>query len=262
MRIAGSRIASSIANEANLPTVQCGAELWDQKREMRMEEKSDPDRRQPRLVLQLKTGVGQAGRAFDAEILNLSSNGMLVKTSAKLSLDEPIEVVLPQSGAVPAKVVWFADGLYGCRFEDAISEEEIGIATDRAGNAGDEENRYGVDHETLGSRIKRLRTNRGMTMLGLAKRVGVSKPTLWKWEGDQVRPRHETMQKLAEELDVSELELVYGAPGIGEAIALAEEDATSGSSLADIVRASRRRIADAAGVEETSVEILINWDSE
>ena len=100
------------------------------------------------------------------------------------------------------------------------------------------------------------------TMRGLAQSVGVSKPTLWKWEGDQVRPRHETMQRLAEELGVSELELVYGAPGLGEAIALAEEDADSGSSLADIVRASRKRIADAAGVDEANVEIHINWDKE
>lgn len=229
---------------------------------MQAEQTSDADRRQPRLMLQLNTGVGQAGRAFDAEILNLSSNGMLVKTSADLALDEPIEVVLPKSGAVPAKVVWFADGLYGCRFDDAISEEEIQIATDRASSGDGDGNRYGVDHETLGGRIKRLRTSRGLTMLGLAKSVGVSKPTLWKWEGDQVRPRHETMQKLARSLDVSELELVYGAPGLGTAVALAEESLDRKGSLADIVRASRRRIADAAGVDETRVEILIDWDIE
>lgn len=227
-----------------------------------MNDKMDLDRRQPRLVLRLHTGVGQSGKAFDAEILNLSRNGMLVRTEAELSLDDPIQVVLPNRGAVPAKVVWFADGLYGCSFVEPISQDEIEAATDVSSTEDDSEHRYGVDHETLGSRIKRLRVSKGHTMRGLAQKVGVSKPTLWKWEGDQVRPRHETMQKLAEELGVSELELVYGAPGLGEAIALAEEDADSGSSLADIVRASRKRIADAAGVEETSVEIHINWDSE
>ena len=40
---------------------------------------------------------------------------------------------------------------------------------------------------------------------------------------------------------------------------MAEEDTASGS-LADIVRASRRRIARAAGVDEASVDININWD--
>ena len=228
---------------------------------MRMEEKNDIERREPRLVLQLNTGVGQAGQAFDAEIMNLSRDGMLVRTQAELTLEEPIEVVLPQSGAVQATVVWSADGMYGCSFAETISEDELQAANDLAKEEGEDGRRVGVDHETLGSRIKRLRNARGFTMRGLAEKVGVSKPTLWKWEGDQVRPRHETMQRLAQELEVSELELVYGAPGLGEAVALADDDAVSGS-LADIVRASRKRIAQAAGVDEASVEIHINWDSE
>ncbi len=228
---------------------------------MRVDENNDIERREPRLVLQLNTGVGQSGHAFDAEIMNISRDGMLVRTQAELTLEEPIEVVLPQSGAVKATVVWSADGMYGCSFAEAISEDELQAANDLAKDDSSEGGRYGVDHETLGSRIKRLRNARGFTMRGLAEMVGVSKPTLWKWEGDQVRPRHETMQRLASELDVSELELVYGAPGLGEAVALAEEDAVGGS-LADIVRASRKRIAQAAGVEEASVEIHINWDNE
>ena len=228
---------------------------------MRMEEKNDIERREPRLVLQLNTGVGQAGQAFDAEIMNLSRDGMLVRTQAELTLEEPIEVVLPQSGAVQATVVWSADGMYGCSFAETISEDELQAANDLAKEEGEDGRRVGVDHETLGSRIKRLRNARGFTIRGLAEKVGVSKPTLWKWEGDQVRPRHETMQRLAQELEVSELELVYGAPGLGEAVALADDDAVSGS-LADIVRASRKRIAQAAGVDEASVEIHINWDSE
>lgn len=226
-----------------------------------MTEGDERDRRQPRLVLRLSTGVGQSGRAFDAEILNLSREGMLVKTEAELSLDDPLEVVLPQSGAVKAKVVWGADELYGCSFADPISQEELEAANDVASLDDDPDHRFGVDHETLGSRIKRLRVTRGHTMRGLAERVGVSKPTLWKWEGDQVRPRHETMQRLAKELEVSELELVYGAPGLGKAAAIAEGEADATLSLAELVRVSRRRIAQAAGVDEASVEININWDN-
>ena len=222
--------------------------------------KDDASRRQPRLVLHLNTGVGQGGRASDAEILNLSNDGLLVKTDAALSLDDPLEVVLPQSGAVEARVVWSADGMYGCSFKQPITDEEIRAANELA--SVPEGRERGVDHETLGSRIKRLRLARRLTMQGLADRVGVSKPTLWKWEGDQVRPRHETMARLASELDVSELELVYGAPGLGEAAALVEEEEISQNTLADVVRTSRRRIAMAAGVEETAVDIQINWDTE
>jgi len=213
-------------------------------------------RLKPRLVLRLNTGVGQAGKAFDAEILNLSRNGMLVRTDAALSLHDPLEVVLPKTGATQAKVVWFTDDLYGCSFARQISEEDLQAANEIASLDGDQDGRFGVDHETLGSRIKRLRKQSGKSMRALAERVGVSKPTLWKWEGDQVRPRHETMQRLAQELGVTELELVYGAPG-----RLGDEGAgDQGSSLAEIVRSSRRRIAEAAGVDEGCVEVTINWD--
>ena len=229
---------------------------------MGVEEKTDLGPRQPRLVLKLNTGVGQSGKSFDAEILNISRKGMLVKTGASLSLDDPIEVVLPRSGKVGARVVWSTDDLYGCSFLEPIDEEDIKAANQVATSPRIPGRPLGVDDETLGSRIKRLRVSRGFTMQGLADRVGVSKPTLWKWEGDQVRPRHETMQRLAAELDVSELELAYGAPGLGEAAALAEEQAITGSSLAEIVRASRKRIAQAAGVSESDVEIVINWGSE
>ncbi len=219
------------------------------------------DPREPRLVLQLRTGVGQSGRGFDAEILNISTGGMLVKTTSEISRDAPISVVLPQSGAVGARVIWSADDLYGCSFDSPISEDELESVREAARYSSPFRHAYGVDHETLGARIKRLRTASGYTMVELAQKVGVSKPTLWKWEGDQVRPRHETMGILAQQLGVGELELVYGAPRLGEAAASLEEEEGQGS-LADIVRASRKRIAEAAGVDEVSVDIHINWGNE
>lgn len=203
-----------------------------------------------RLVLRLQTGVGQSGKAFDAEILNLSPSGMLVKTTARLSLDDPLHVVLPNTGPVAAKVVWFDELLYGCSFATPLSDADIEAANEVA--QGSEEG-HGVDSETLGERIRRLRTRRGLPMRALADVIGVSKPTLWKWESDQVRPRHAKMQRLAVELGVSELELVYGAPSDG-----VEETGEPGS-LADIVRQARKTIAEAAGVDESSVDVRIDW---
>ena len=210
-------------------------------------------RRKQRLVLSLRTGVGQSGRAFDAEILNLSPNGMLVKTGAKLAFDEPLEVVLPDVGPVIAKVVWFDDQLYGCSFASPLGEDQIAAANEAA---LDTDTSHGVDKESLGGRIRRLRNRRNLSMRALAGIVGVSKPTLWKWESDQVRPRHKTMQRLATELGVSELELVYGAPQN------AGEEAAGTASLAEIVRDARRRIAEAAGVDEERVDVTIDWGEE
>lgn len=216
-------------------------------------QEGDPRRRARRLVLRLRTGVGQSGRAFDAEVLNLSPSGMLVKTAASLSLDDPLEVVLPKIGPVIAKVVWFDDQLYGCSFAKQLSDEEV-EAADFASGHSDE--LHGVDNETLGERIKRLRKNRGLSMRALAGLAGVSKPTLWKWESDRVRPRHTTMQRLAVELGISELELVYGAP------AVRSSDDLEAGSLADIVRDARRRIAEAAGVDESRIDVRIDWGEE
>ena len=229
---------------------------------MNMAQMAGAGRIQPRLVLQLKTGVGQGGRAFDAEILNLSTTGILLRSKADLSLQDPIQVVLPGSGAVGAKVVWSADGLYGCMFAKPIGEDELESLRRLSAAKNDNGGAAAPAEETIGMRIKRLRVSQGHTMRGLADKVGVSKPTLWKWEGDQVRPRHETLQVLAAELGVSELELVYGAPGLGEAAALADDEANAAKTLADIVRASRRRIARAAGVDEANVQIQIDWDAE
>lgn len=213
-------------------------------------DEADRRRRKPRLVLRLNTGVGQSGRAFDAEIMNLSHSGMLVKTQATLAFDAPLEVVLPKVGPTVAKVVWFDDQLYGCSFSTPLTPEQLDAANEAA---SDPDETHGVDHATLGARIRHLRNRRGMTMRGLAAAVGVSKPTLWKWESDQVRPRHKTMQRLADELGVSELELVYGTPDLGE-----PEEIGQGS-LAEIVRDAKKRIAEAAGVDEAKVDVSIDW---
>ena len=212
-------------------------------------------RQRPRLVLRLHTGVGQSGKAFDAEILNLSPSGMLVKTGARLSVDEPLEVVLPDIGRVVAKVVWFDEQLYGCSFASTLTADQV-EAANRASRHTDEE--HGVDQETLGGRVRRLRIRRGLTMRALANIGGVSKPTWWKWESDQVRPRHKTLQRLASELGVSELELAYG---VGKDASENGGERENGS-LADIVRDARKRIAEAAGVEESRVDVTIDWGEE
>lgn len=215
-------------------------------------------RKDARTALRFSTGVGQAGQSFAAEVLNLSQGGLLLRTATPLAIAQPLEIVLPQRGTVAARVAWSNDGIYGINFDRPLNAEDIGAAdrlVDAGGNgsAAEGEQPRGVDAETFGQRIRRLRLHRALSMRELASRIGVSKPTLWKWEGDQVRPRHEAMAALAAELDVRELELIYGAPG--------ELDAASRNrTLAEVVRDSRRRIAEAAGVADERVAIVIDWN--
>jgi phage repressor protein C with HTH and peptisase S24 domain len=65
----------------------------------------------------------------------------------------------------------------------------------------------------LGLRLRELRLARGMTMAGLAERIGVSQPAISQWESGRDRPGRDTLQKLAAELGVSSETLEQPAAG-------------------------------------------------
>jgi transcriptional regulator with XRE-family HTH domain len=56
---------------------------------------------------------------------------------------------------------------------------------------------------TIGARVKRLRSQRGLSQYALAKHSGVSQPYLWELEaGQKTNPGIETLRKLAKALGV------------------------------------------------------------
>lgn len=71
-------------------------------------------------------------------------------------------------------------------------------------------NRFVADAESIGQRIKRERTSRGMTQRELADRVGVGVPHISKVEGDRENPSDELLGRIAElfEIEAGELLLV------------------------------------------------------
>lgn len=56
---------------------------------------------------------------------------------------------------------------------------------------------------TLGLRLRELRLQRGMTMAGLAERIGVTQPAISQWESGRERPGRDTLQRLAAAFGVS-----------------------------------------------------------
>lgn len=50
--------------------------------------------------------------------------------------------------------------------------------------------------------LKAARVNAGFTQTELARRLGVSKVTYWKWETGKAEPKHSQFQKLCEECGV------------------------------------------------------------
>jgi transcriptional regulator with XRE-family HTH domain len=198
---------------------------------------------------------------------DLSETGLLLQTSAQLSVGEKIEVVLPHAGPTAANVVWGSNEFFGCRFEKRISRATVSASQLQSGPEAtaeaSEDNPVPLGDpdlkESFGARLRRLRKERQISLIGLARLVSVSKPTVWKWEKDDVRPRQKSIEALASALGVSERELLLGRKAAvarqAEESAPAAPDAPS--PLSQLVRNCKDQIAEAAGTSADNVSITI-----
>lgn len=82
-------------------------------------------RRKLRLEVQGITALGEAAMTL---IHNISANGMLIETSAELSVGEAFEIDLPNAGAKSAVIIWSSGRLYGCEFENPVPTAVISAA--------------------------------------------------------------------------------------------------------------------------------------
>ena len=110
--------------------------------------------------------------------------------------------------------------------------------------------------ESFGARLRRLRTDRRISQVSFARLVGVSKPTVWKWERDEVRPRQKSLEAVASLLGVSERELIFS--GGGSRDAKSEERRGSPQHLKEVVSACKEQIAEIAGTSSENVVITIH----
>ena len=113
--------------------------------------------------------------------------------------------------------------------------------------------------EPIGLRIKQRREEAGLSMVRLAQILGVSKPTVWKWETGRMLPSQQHFRGLCQALNIPELELAYGVPNQPLADRPGDPD-RSAPSLAEAIANSRKLIAAIAGVDEESVSITISAD--
>ena len=199
--------------------------------------------------LRLETeGVLSNGREANVTIHNLSAAGLLLETELELATGEVLTLHLPQAGAVEAVIVWRSDRLYGCAFEQAISQAALaavqlqGLSVNTPAKPARTTSSI-VSGETLGSRINRARREAGLTLADVAAVLGVSKPTVWAWEKGKARPLPERLEAIAAALNV--------APDI----LLASHHETG--DIETIITACRERIAEACEISPTAVKIMI-----
>ncbi|MEL7188823.1 MAG: helix-turn-helix domain-containing protein [Pseudomonadota bacterium] len=218
------------------------------------------NRRYPRRSLYLETsGVIPGGGEANVTIHNLSVAGLLLETDAELVIGESLTVELPEIGTVAANVVWHSGDLYGCAFEQALSEGALAAASLRGTVVGSLDPVLPVGSlgiatqasqsamisgrgEPFGVRLNRLRRERAMTLSDVAEALGVSKPTVWAWEKGKAKPIPERLDAIADALGVSPEELRVSG-GNGDGAALVEE--------------CRLRIATTFGTDPQNVRIMI-----
>lgn len=204
-----------------------------------------------RRVLQLETeGRTADGAESNVTIHNISAAGLLIETVLDLTVDERLEIELPEAGRVSAIVVWHSGSLYGCAFEGALSSAALAATQLRAAaappaGAGPLAGAGMSDTlgPALGAKLNRLRRERGLTLADIAARLGVSKPTVWAWEKGKARPVPERMEAIAAALGVSAEEL--------------EEAGHAGAEANALVADCRARIAAALHVSPAAVRIMI-----
>ncbi|MBX7495015.1 helix-turn-helix domain-containing protein [Qipengyuania sp. 6B39] len=214
----------------------------------------------PRRKLFLATSVAQTAAHSRVDVFNLSVTGLLLGTTAALDLDEPVAIVLPDSGERLARIVWSSDNLYGCRFDVPLAESELEAALRHAIPEGPQSAGAPLADETFGQRLKRMRSASRFSMVELAERVGVTKPTLWKWETGKARPREAALDQLAAALGTTKVALLYGrGAGVDHIRADTAEGSRQPQKLAQVIARCRSEIADCAGAYASQVSITIDW---
>lgn len=208
------------------------------------------------------SGSANGGTGLSVLIHDMSESGLLLQTEGRLPLGERFEVILPLVGARWASVVWASGDFLGCQFEEPIGRAALSAAELRseppAPDAPDAD--PGASSESFGTRLRRMRRERKISLIGLARLLGVSKPTVWKWERGDVRPRQKSLEALAAVLDVPQRDLIFGeagSPPPPPSELSAEPRRREDHRLNEVVKACKERIAGAAGTSPHNVSVSI-----
>ena len=205
-------------------------------------DRTEGERGAPRRTLRFETvGERAPGGAQPVQVHNASTTGLLLESDNTLTVDDALDIDLPHVGVTTAHVVWTSGALYGCRFDEPISEAALSAAQLRSEVGLD----LGLAHqpgESFGARLQRLRKERGLTLAQLGDQLEVSKPTVWAWEKGKARPIESRIEAIAEVLGVSQAELA---------------DVHDNAEARELLARSRESIARAFGTEPGKVRIMI-----
>jgi transcriptional regulator with XRE-family HTH domain len=209
-------------------------------------ESHDPadDRSATRKRLRLATSRLRTGRdARDVVIHDLSADGMLLESAERLADGDGLTIELPGSGNHSARVVWSSGAFYGCRFAKTLSSAALSAALLKASppDGAGSRDRAPVDLP-FPERVTALRQERGWSVEQLARRLGISRQSVWYWECGKRTPKPAMLARIEE---------TFGL-GVGN-LARPSADRVDHGELA----LWKARIAARLGVAAEKVKILI-----
>lgn len=73
-------------------------------------------------------GVDGAGATFEAVVHDLSPTGMLIETSAPITIGDEIQIDAPRTGRFNAAVIWSQGRYFGCELAAVVSRSGMSAA--------------------------------------------------------------------------------------------------------------------------------------
>lgn len=223
-----------------------------------VEQPPESENRREAARWRIRLEVPNALDAAQANVVihDISTAGMLIETRSTMTVGQSIMISLPEADQVVARIVWQDEPLFGCRFEQPLPAAAVSAVRLRSPSR-EEPVPEVTAPETLPERLRRLRREQGLSRAALCERTGFSKPAIWGWETGRTTPRKDNLLILAGIFGLTEQQLLYGE---GHAPAPKPERMHAPSqteTLPSAIAQSKSRIAQAAGVDEAKVHILI-----
>ena len=221
-------------------------------------------RRSARREMKLRArGASGPGEAKDVVIRNLSTTGMLLEAAVQLAVGQKITLDLPQIGHASAEIVWAGEELFGCAFDRPLSEAAVSAAQLRSEPQSHsnkapftETANANRSPQSLGENIRGLRLARGLSLVEFARKMQVSRPTVWSWEGGKSSTRAKKRQQELKVLEATESQL-QGSADLPARIEPREEPLSGESTLKSVVEHAKMAIAIAAGTTPEKVTLII-----
>lgn len=199
-------------------------------------------------------GAHASGSDVPVTVHNISATGLLIECEAALSINDRIDIDLPQAGTVSATLVWVSGRMFGCQFDTSISsaalsaaqlQSAVDLPTPASRSSDDEESKFVTPYgSNFAANLKRLRIAKGLSQASVAEKLGVSGPSISGWEKGRARPKEDRLSELASLLGVPMSQLLVDPQP---------------DMMQTVIDASREQVARVTGVTPERVRIIVEF---